>query len=144
MTDSRYCGACETDGALRDVDDRLRECVLCGHQDVTEQEDEALPPEWGWWAGSNDEIYAVGPLPTKEEAITEALGQGAFVEVGTPGGWQRKVFWVEAAGTVYHCDECGTVKEACAECQDTLMPDEAASLFERSRNEGDGLFPYDD
>lgn len=42
MADSRYCGNCETDGAIRYVDDRFAECTVCGHQTVTEQDDDLL------------------------------------------------------------------------------------------------------
>ena len=45
MTDSRYCGECETDGALRDVDDRLQLCVVCGHQTAATYPD----AEWFEW-----------------------------------------------------------------------------------------------
>lgn len=40
-----------------------------------------LPEEpAGWWAGRNEEILAVGPCDTKEQAIAEAIGSMAYRE----------------------------------------------------------------
>ena len=35
----------------------------------------------GWWAGDNDERYAVGPCATRQEAIDEAIAQCVYQEL---------------------------------------------------------------
>ena len=40
-----------------------------------------MPTPYGWWAGDNDERLSVGPEPTRDAAIAEAVGQCAYAEL---------------------------------------------------------------
>lgn len=100
--------------------------------------------DWGWWAGRNDGHFDVGPFASKEDAIQEALDQGAFDEVQVDGEWCRVVFFAECCGLHYECDECGIVPEACDECMSYLGSDDSAGTFAGCRNAGSILMGYDD
>lgn len=94
-----------------------------------------MADEWGWWSGSSDEHFSCGPCDTKAEAVAEALAQDAIYEDEREGGViVDLVHVIEAKGTHYDCEECGTVPEACAECKSCLYPEECASKFTHVRN----------
>lgn len=98
--------------------------------------------EWKWWAGDNDEDFRVGPMDSREDAIQEALDQCVYDEVQSPNGnWSRVVYVMEARGTFYDCDECGTVERACDECQD--YGDSPHWFFKQTRNAAVTYHPYE-
>ncbi len=103
-----------------------------------------MADDWGWWAGSDKSLFSVGPFPTKDDAIQEALGQGSFEEVETDAGWKRLVFFAECRGLYYDCEECGSLPEPCAECRDILLPEDLRSTFAQARNAGSVVMDYDD
>lgn len=98
---------------------------------------DSTDPTAGWWAGDSEEHFQVGPFATKHEAIDEAFFQEYFEEVEIePGVWVRRVYYAEAGGLHFDCEECGIVEKACDECVNYLYPEEAASVFSWSRNDG--------
>jgi len=103
-----------------------------------------MTDDWGWWAGRDESVLAVGPLPTKEAAVQEALDQGEFDEIETPEGWRRLVYFAECRGEYYDCGECGNPPKPCAGCRGYLSADELHTMFARSRNAGSELHLYED
>lgn len=103
-----------------------------------------MSDKWGWWSGDAPDMFSVGPLPTKEDAVQEAIDTGAFQEVETREGWRRLVFYAECRGLHYDCGECGVVPEACDGCKDALDPEDLAGTFAQTRNEGSVFVDYDD
>ena len=99
---------------------------------------------WAWWAGSSEEEFAVGPFPSKDDAISEALAQDCYEEVEIDGEWQRQVYFAECCGLHFYCDECGIVDNACDACRDYLTAEESAGTFAANRNDGVKVFGYDD
>ena len=52
---------------------------------------------WGWWAGSNEDLFDVGPCETRDEAISEAIGSCTYNEFQNDDGrWMVEVFLCEA------------------------------------------------
>jgi len=95
-----------------------------------------MDSDWGWWAGRDEELFTVGPCPTKEEAIKEAFDSGSYYEIEIDGVWHEVVHYAECCGLYFDCDECGIVPEACDGCKAYLSDDESASRFSDCRNWG--------
>lgn len=50
---------------------------------------------WQWWAGDNDETYAIGPYATRGEALEEAFGHFG-IDPGEPPDAAQTVHVIEA------------------------------------------------
>lgn len=78
-------------------------CQLAADMDA-EVQDKADPAAesgdgWQWWAGFNDEWMTIGPRPTRESAIDEAVqdGSGEFLdESEDPPVWKNTIYVTEA------------------------------------------------
>ena len=98
--------------------------------------------EGGWWAGDCEELMSVGPFQTEQEAIQEALDGHYCDESEIDGKFKRVVFSLEAKGTYFDCDECGTVERACDDCLDWI--DDGEFKFLNVRNERRSIHDLED
>lgn len=56
--------------------------------------------EWGWWVGHSDEMYCIGPLADRDDAIQEAINDGGFVDTPDDGGFAHQFHIIEATKPV--------------------------------------------
>lgn len=93
----------------------------------------------GWWASDNEERYPIGPCPTRQEAIDEAIGQGVFEELDPEPpehpDWRIQIHVVEADTPDMIDLEINRRRVDC------LLDDMEQNDYEElSDPEGDGLF----
>ena len=94
--------------------------------------------EWSWYAGRDNEAYHVGPLPTRQEAIDEAISSEIFTEIDPdPGGghpeWRIKMEVVEATKTLVTditLDADRILEDLADSNHETLDPDGDGNLFD--------------
>lgn len=89
----------------------------------------------------------LGPFDMRDEAIDEAMYAGCYEELEPDElepDWRVGVYVIEARGSEYECDECGTVKQACADCREELSgnPNWAPWQFRQVRNSEFVVHPH--
>lgn len=94
--------------------------------------------EWGWYAGNSEERYEIGPLPSRQAAIDEAIGQCVYAELDPEPpehpDWRIRIHLIEAAKNeiadiTFDGDRIIEELEDGGQCEEWMDPEGGEGLF---------------